>query len=141
MSISLGKYLASSDAWHLQRLSPDGTETLVDHHSATFDAWLRELFMSLSPSSLSHYYYLAVVTLLDQLNPKEYNWECVSVILRSRLPSTELLDLFDWIKADVEFSRILSKFLMDRERAGFLWVNPQRYVDLTRKILGFLRDK
>jgi len=54
----------------------------------------------------------------------------------------ELLDLFDGTEvAKIELSRILSTFLMDRERAGFFWVNSQKYTDLARYILEFLRDK
>ena len=99
--------------------------------------------MSLPASSQSHYY-LAVVTLLDQLDPKEYNWQGVSVILQRRLPivlPSKLLNLFGRTKANIEFSRMVSKFLMDRERAGFFWVNSQIYADLAWSILDFLRDK
>ena len=51
-------------------------------------------------------------------------------------------DLFDWTSGNIEFARIVSKFLMDQERAGSLWVNSQMaFVDLARHMLGFLRDK
>jgi hypothetical protein len=99
--------------------------------------------MSLPASSQSHYY-LAVVTLLDQLDPKEYNWQRVSVILQRRLPMvlpSKLLDLFGRTKANIEFSRIVSKFLIDGKRAGIFWVNSQIYADLVWYILEFLRDK
>jgi hypothetical protein len=87
-------------------------------------------------------YYFAVVTLLDQLDPKEYNWRRVSVILQGRLLDvpTRLSDLFGGTKANVEFSRIVSKFLMDRDRAGLHWVNSRTYANLARHILEFLRD-
>jgi len=145
MSISFSKWLASFDAQHLQRLSPDGTETLLDHHLAAFDGWLRAYFMSdsfASESSRSHCY-LAVVTLLDQLDPKEYNWQRVSVILQRPLPiSPPMLDLlFGGTKANIEFSRIMSKFLVDRERSGLLWVNSQTCVGLAKYILDLLHDK
>jgi len=100
--------------------------------------------MYFSASSRIHYY-LAVVTLLDQLDPKEYNWHRVSVVLplEARSPSVprRLPDLFGGTNANIEFSRIMSDFLMDRERARSLWVNSQDYADLARYILDFLRDK
>jgi hypothetical protein len=95
--------------------------------------------MSLSASSRSHY--LAVVTLLDQLDPKEYNWERLSVILEGHPPCTYALRvLFDGTKLSIEYSRIVSKFSMDRTRAGSLWVNSQTYANLARHILEFLCD-
>jgi hypothetical protein len=99
--------------------------------------------MPLSAPSRSHYY-LTIVTLLHQLDPKEYNWRLVSVILQGRLPSVllrKLRDLFGGTTENIEFSWIVSKFLMDRERAGLLWVNTQKYADLARYILRFLRNK
>ena len=138
-----------SDVLNLQRLSPDGTETLLDHHLATFDRWLRAQFMYFTASSRIHYY-LAVVTLLDQLDPKEYTsiWETFWVILQNTqdvmddpLFICDPLDLFGKTESQIEFSRIVSKFLMDRERAGVFWVNSQHYADLARYILVFLRDK
>ena len=75
----------------------------------------------------------AVITLLDQLDLKEYNWRQVSVILQVQLPiipPAKFLDLFDETKSNKELSRIVSKFLMDQDRAGPLWVNHQIYVDL-----------
>ena len=96
-------------------------------------------------SSSRPHYYLAVVTLSDQLDPKEYNWQRISVVLQCQLPISppgKLLDLlFGGTKANIEFSRIMSKFLMDRERAGSLWVNSQTYVDLAKRTLDFLHDK
>ena len=116
-------------------------KTLLDHHLATFAGWLQTEFMYFSASSPIRYYF-AIVTLLDRLDPKEYNWQRVSVILRGRLPIVprKLPDLFGGTKANVEFSRIMSKFLMDRERAGLFWVNFQTYADLARYILEVLRD-
>ena len=124
-------------------MSPDGTETLLDRHQATFDGWLQARFMSLSASSRPHYY-LTVVTLLDQLDLTEFNWQRVSVILQHRLPFTppdKLIDLLGRTKANIELSRIVSKFLMDRERARSFWVNSQIYADLVRYLLKFLHDK
>jgi len=96
--------------------------------------------MCLFPSSQSHYC-LTVVTLLDQLDPKEYNWTQHPVILQDLFISGNFLDLIDRMKANIEFSQIVSKFLMDRERAGLFWVNSQKYVDLARYLLEFLHDK
>ena len=129
--------LTLSDVQRLQRLGPDSAETLLDHHSASFDAWLfQQKFISfVSPSSLS--YYFAAATLLDQLDPNEYNWQPFSVIVKDPiLPANFLHE-----KTNVEFSRIVSKFLMDRKRAGFFWVSSQTYADLARHILEFLHDK
>jgi len=85
--------------------------------------------------------YLQAVTLLDQLDPKEFNCQQVSVILQDRSPSAQLHLLFGGTKSNIEFSQIVSRFLMDRERAGFFWVNSQKYADLARYILELLRDK
>jgi len=114
---------------------------LLDHHLATFDGWLRPLFISLFDLEQSHY--IAVVTLLDQLDLKEYNWQRLSVILRDPIPyiSARLHNLFGGTKVNIEFSQIVSKFLMDRKRAGIFWVNSQTYADLGRDILEFLRNK
>jgi hypothetical protein len=115
-------------------------ETLLDRHLATFDGWLQGQFMFLSASSWSHY--LAVVTLLDQLDPKEYTWQQLSVILEGQSPfAPNELFLFDGMKSNIEFSRIVSKFLMDRDRAGSFWVNPQTYVNLATPLLKILHDK
>ena len=97
--------------------------------------------MPLSDSSRSHY--LAVVTLLDQLDPQEYNRQRLSVILEGRSPLApeNLLVLFDGTNSNYEFSQIVFKFLIDRDRAGFFWVNFQTYADLARCILEFLYDK
>ena len=124
----------------LQRLSPDGTETLLDLHLRTFDEWFRVQLLSLSASSWPHCYF-TVATLLDHLDPKEYNWQQVSVILQDHLLPAKLPHLFGGTKANIEFFRIVSKFLMDRERARLFWVNSQRYVDLARDMLKFLRNK
>jgi hypothetical protein len=97
--------------------------------------------MSFSAPSRSHY--LAVVTLLHQLDLKEYNWVLLSLILEGRpsSPPEKLLVLFDSMISNVEFSRIVSKFLMDRDRAGSFWVNSWRYANLAEHLLEFLRDK
>ena len=100
-----------------------------------FDGWLQAYLKSLSPES----HFLAVVTLLDQLDPKEYNWQQVSVVLQSR-SLIRLSDLFGGTNANIEFSRIVSKFLMDPKRAGLLWVNSRTYARLASHILQFLHD-
>jgi hypothetical protein len=94
--------------------------------------------------SLSAPLYLAVVTLFDQLEPNKHVWEQLVVILNGQpsIPPRMLLVLFEsGTKLDIEFSRIVSKFLMDRTRAGSLWVNPQTYVNLATQLLNILRDK
>jgi hypothetical protein len=112
---------------------------LLDHHLATFDGWLQAYLISLSAGSL----FLAVLTLLDPLDLKEYNWTQLPVILQDPFLfiSDNLLDLIVKMKENIEFSWVVSKFLMDRERAGFFWVNSQKYVDLARCILEILHDK
>jgi hypothetical protein len=115
---------------------------LLDRHLAAFDAWLQVEFKYRSSPRI--HYYLAVVTLLDQLNPKEFNWQRVLVILQHQLPffpSDKFLDLFDEPEANIELSRIVSKFLMDRKRAGSFWVNSEKYADLAMYLLKFLCDK
>ena len=113
-------------------------ETLLDCHLAIFDRWLQAQFM---PINQSHNY--AVVTLLDQFDPKECNWEGLKVILPHSFPffPRTLCSLFGGTKSDLEFSRIVSKFLMDRDRAGSLWVNSQMYVNLATPFSEILRDE
>ena len=117
-------------------------ETLLDRHLATFDEWLRAEFVSLSSQSQPHY--LAVVTLLDQLDPKEYTWQRLLTIIPHavNLPFIpyRVGYLFGGTKY-IEFSRIISKFLMNRERAGSFWVNSRTYANLARHILKVLHDK
>jgi hypothetical protein len=118
-------------------------ETLLDRHLVTFDRWFQAHFMSLTASSRPHYY-LTVVALLDQLDPKEFHWRQVSVILQHQLPflrPEKLIDLFDGTKFNIEFARIVSKFLIDRDRAGSLWLNSHKYAGLSTYILEILRDK
>ena len=87
-------------------------ETLLDHHLATFDRWLQAHFMSLTASSRSHYY-LTVVTLLDQLDPKELSfWQQVQVVLQCWIPfegisPNKFFTLFDRMKFNIEFTRIV----------------------------------
>ena len=97
--------------------------------------------MSLYASSRSHY--LAVVTLLDQLDPKEFNWQLLSVILegQSAFPPNTLFAVFDEMKSNIEFSQIVYNFLINQERAGSCWVNFQTYANLARHVLEFLDDK
>jgi hypothetical protein len=87
-------------------------------------------------------YYLAVITLLDQLDPKAYNKMQLPLILqRTYLFMLDgSLRLFGGTKKNIEFSQIVSKFLMDRGRAKSLWVNSQNYADLARHILEFMHD-
>jgi hypothetical protein len=41
----------------------------------------------------------------------------------------------------VEFTQIVSKFLMDQDRAGSLWVNSYEYADLAQYIMVILGEK
>jgi len=86
------------------------------------------------------HYYLTAITLLDQLDQKEYNWKKLPVILQGLFPFIPL-NLFGGTNTDIEFSRIVSKFLMDRDRAGILWVNPHVYVNLATYLLKILHDE
>jgi hypothetical protein len=90
-------------------------------------------------------YYPTVITLLDQLDRKEYNWKHLPEVLQNQYlfgtGDGKVMDLFGGTKTSIESSRIVSKFLMDRERAKSLWVNSQKYADLARFILEFIRDK
>ena len=92
--------------------------------------------MPSSPGS----HFLTILTLLDQLDPEDYDWMQLPVLLQHPLSlvSTYVLDL---TKENIEFSQIVSRFLMDQERAGFFWVNSQKYADLARHILEILSDK
>ena len=127
-------------------------ETLLDRHLATFDIWLQAQLMPLSLSSLPHHY-LTVVALLDQLDPKECTRGMFEVI--SPQEQCDPLDLFGEAKSRIQFSqimfgraesrieffRIVSKFLMNRKRAGSFWVNSQKYADLASRLLEILRNK
>ena len=115
-------------------------ETLLDRHLATLETWLQAYFKSLSVPSWS-YYHLTVVTLLDQLDPKEFRWRQVEEILQASNLPVKFSDLFDDTGLNIEFTRIVSEFLMDRERAGSLWVNSYKYAGLTTYILEVLCDK
>ena len=89
-------------------------------------------------------HFCAIVTLLDQLDPEEYNWQQVWVILQGQSQTVfhiKLLHLFNQMKANVEFSRMVSKFLMDQDRAGPLWVDSQTYAKLAMDLLKFLSDR
>jgi len=118
-------------------------ETLLDHHLATFDMWLHARLMPLYATSRPHYY-LAVVTLLDELNPDQFHWDQVSVILQHQLLATlrdKLCILFGRIYFNIEFIWIVSIFLLDRDRAGSLWLNSHHYADLATYISEILCDK
>ena len=118
-------------------------ETLLDHHLATFDTWVHALLMAFNATILP-YHYLTVITLLDQLDSKKFHWQQVSVILQHQLPlfhPDKFHILFDGTKLNIELTRIVSKFLMDRDRAGSLWVNFYQYADLAKYIAVILGDK
>ena len=90
-------------------------------------------------SSFAESHFLAAVTILAQLDPQAYNWDWLSLILQAPSSITPLA--LDILGTDIEFTRIVSKFLVDRDRAGSLWVNSQSYADLTNYVLRFLHDK
>ena len=117
--------------------------TLLDHHLASFDTWLRAYIVSSHAASRS-YHFLTVFTLLDQLNPEQFDWDQFSVILQNPLTSAYIRNLhilFDETKSNIEFTRIVSKFLTDRDRARSLWINSHNYADLATYILKILGDK
>jgi hypothetical protein len=81
---------------------------------------------------------------VDQLDLKEFEWSQLSQNLedQSLLPPSGFMDfhdIFDNTKSNIEFSQTVSKFLMDRNRAGSLWVNLQMYVNLGTQLLKILR--
>jgi hypothetical protein len=98
--------------------------------------------MSLSASSRT-LDYLTVVALLDQLDPKEYDLAQFPVLLQhsSEFVSEKLRYLITRMKANMKFSQIVSKFLMDRDRAGPLWVDSQMYANLAMHLLKLLCDE
>jgi len=59
------------------------------------------------------------------------------------MPPDKFLRLFGRRGPDlnIEFTQIVSKFLMNRHRAGSLWVNSHTYADLATSILEILHDK
>ena len=88
------------------------------------------------------YDYPTVITLLDQLNQKKYNWKHIPEVLQNPyLFSAGDGKVMDLLKTNTESSCIVPKFLMDQERAKSFWVNSQKYADLARYILEFIHDK
>jgi len=119
-------------------------ETLLDHHLATFDTWLHSWLTPSYAMSQPHYLF-TVVTLLGQLDPKIFNWKQVSVILQrqllGRFMPSHWYHLLGRSGLNMEFTLIVSKFLMDRNRAGSLWINSHNYANLATPILEILRDE
>ena len=134
----------------MQQFSPYGTETLLDHHLAAFDEWLREALLLHwgSPSEISLFF--TAVTLLDQLNvdPERFNWKLLSLILETEwttgilasvvLALSKPIKVFDGRESQVAYLQLVSKFLMDRERAGDFCVDSSMYVKLTMQLLDIL---
>jgi len=119
-------------------------ETLLDRHLATFDTWLQTCFVSFLTASSPPYHYFTVVTLLDQLDLKNFTWLQVKVILQHHSPLTSFDNpaiLFGGTKFNIEFIQRTSKFLMDRDRAGSLWVDSHKYAGLATYISEILGDK
>ena len=119
-------------------------ETLLDRHLATFDTWLQACFVSFLTASSPPHYYFTVVSLLDQLDLKNFIWRQVGVILQHHSPLTSLdkpAILLGGPTFNIKFIRIASKFLMDRDRAGSLWVDSHKYAGLATYISEILRDK
>jgi hypothetical protein len=88
------------------------------------------------PGSPRIHYYLTVVTLLDQLDQKEFNWQQVSILQGQSLPASSFRGI-----GNIEFCQIVSKFLMDRDRAGLFWVSSQMYANLAMHLLKLLCDR
>jgi hypothetical protein len=67
------------------------------------------------------------------------------VILQHQLPSTLQQVFFFYltngVKLNIEFTRIVSKFLIDQDRAGSFWLGSDNYADLATYILEILHDK
>jgi len=136
----------------LQRRGIDGTETLLDHHLAAFDEWLRS---QLSPweslSGLS--YFLTAFTLIDQVNvdPKGFDWEMFSILLENQWDAetlilvarvlTESAKPLNGTESRITYFRIVSKFLTDPKRAGHFLVNSWTYMKLTKQLLIILRNE
>jgi len=98
----------------------------------------------MSSSLGSHFF--AIYTLLDLLDPEEFNSMSLAALLHlveGRLPLLPyfLHTLIGMMKANIEFPGIVSKFLMDQDRAGSLWVNSQTYVNLAMHLFKFLSDR
>ena len=135
----------------IQRLSPNGTETLLDHHLAVFDEWLRsQLDPWVSCWALPDF--LTAITLVDQLNvdAESFNWRTFSVILQhegaeSLVPVaqdfTERVTLFNGTESQLAYPKIVSKFLMDPVRAGKFCVSCFEYVELAKQLLNILQDQ
>jgi hypothetical protein len=136
----------------LQRPSPNHTETLLDYHSAVFDEWLRSQLRPWASIPVLPYF-LAAVTLVDQLNvdPKGFNWRTFSVILSSEMAAgglipvaqalTEPIVLFDGTESQVAYPKIVSNFLTDPVRARRFYVGSVTYVNLAKQIMNILRDQ
>ena len=100
------------------------------------------MYTEVSKPPWQAYDYSTVITLLDQLNQKKYNWKHIPEVLQNPyLFSAGDGKVMDLLKTNTESSRIVPKFLMDRERAKSFWVNSQKYADLARYILEFIHDK
>ena len=148
--LSIFKLLLSSASWHLQRLTPDGMETLLDCHSTVIDKWLRVQLLPWAATPLLSYFLTGVI-FRGQLVLEEFNWRNFSVIIQSAGTSSSLrqigagliwlVDLFDRRESQSAFTRMFSKFLVDQARAQSFWVNSQMYTNLAKKISEILRDK
>ena len=112
------------------------------------DGWLRGQLLPSESSPLLPYF-LTGVTFLDHLVLEEFTWQTFSRIIQNGETRPQkmvvaldwLVDLFDRKGSYSTFPRIFSQFLMDQARAGPLWVNSRRYVNLAKKIVKILRDK
>jgi hypothetical protein len=132
----------------------------LDHHLAVIDGWLQAQLLPWVSFSLSSFsllsYFLAAVTLVDQLDPEEFNWERFSLSVQDDGASddgasenlihvgralTEPVNLFDGTVSQTAYSQTVSKFLTDRVRAGTFWVNSWTYVELAMQLLKTLHNK
>jgi len=93
-------------------------------------------------------YFLTGVTFLDRLVLEEFNWRIFSGVIQNGktevVPEIAgglnwLVDLFD--RRESQNASFFSQFLMDRARAGSLWVKPQMYTNLALQLLKILRNE
>jgi len=139
----------------VQQLSPNGTETLLDHHLPAFDRWLQlklQHWNYLSSSLLL--YCLTVITIVDQLNvdSEGFNWQAffvplvnkwVPIIRDLKFVVHGLTELFVGMEpSQMACSRIVSKFLTNPGRAGDTYcVDSWAYMNLSKKLLQILRNQ
>jgi len=114
------------------------------------DTWLRDQLLPWVSSPVLSYF-LTGVTFLDELVLEEFHWDTFSVIVDNEVTARSveeiaddlgwLVGLFDRREPQSAFPRMFSQFLMDQKRAWSFGVNPQKYTNLAKRLLGILHDK